>query len=504
MNKSIIIFGKHPVRENLIRQYEAGNADVSVSEDYGIPDGMPDEMVVLPMEGKADADAEDFLLSMASAWKGKTQKRPLVHLLLQETATLRRLQVSDFDPIVNEVFEVFPFTMEEAWAERVVVRLPGIDTPSHPGLDRQPVMADSRQFVHLVISGFDSYAEGIAVKAAQVAHFPNYDGKAARPLRTRITVIAPGISSSKDAFLAKYHQLFDNSFYRTIDLDNRKSVLHHPQYEGRREDFVDVEWEFVDGSASHPVVIGKLAFWAKDPGRQLTMVVSGPDDNANVEQAIALPDALFESDTPVWVRLHRDIVSRTLGQSPRYRNIHAFGMDSSGYDVHIPVMRMSRLLHYFYACSYDSRGVPTSFPQEEVEAEWRKAGPLKMRLSNVCNVQTMATKMHSLGHDADDLRAFFALTEEEIKSLARTEHNRWCVERLLSGTRACTDEERAAIRKDIRLKKEYKKNRDAHYDLCAYDELGVDEKGIDVRTYDYDLTACIPLIVESYLKEEGR
>ena len=504
--KAAIIIGDHPIRLNLMEQFKAKGCRVDVFRSFdevGEVIGYG-EVCILPDQRESDEDTLQRLENLAKVFPAPdpSAPKPVCHLLLHNRSSLWLLQTFDLLREIPAKFELNAFTLVDFWAKNVICQ-PNSNQATYPHLDRERIDVQSNKTVHLVIQGFSEMGESLAYHAALTCHFPNYERD--HSLRTRITVIDENIMKRRDAFIQRYKYLFRHSYYRTIDVKSRSMTqFHEPLYNSSRENFVDVEWEFVDGSASHPVVIGKLAFWAKDPGRQLTMVVSGPDDNANVEQAIALPDALFESDTPVWVRLHRDIVSRTLGQSPRYRNIHAFGMDSSGYDVHIPVMRMSRLLHYFYACSYDARGVPTSFPQEEVEAEWRKAGPLKMRLSNVCNVQTMATKMHSLGHDADDLRAFFALTEEEIKSLARTEHNRWCVERLLSGTRACTDEERAAIRKDIRLKKEYKKNRDAHYDLCAYDELGVDEKGIDVRTYDYDLTACIPLIVESYLKEEGR
>lgn len=483
-------------------QYEAEDS-VSFCDRFIPPVSLPDEIAILTSPEQDDAQAESFLSTMADIFGGRTQKRPIVHLLLQHQSTLRRLQVSDFDPHVNEVFEVFPFTMEEAWAENVVVRLPGIGRYSTQALDREPITADSRQIAHFVIAGFDSYAESLAIKAAQVAHFPNYDGKAEHPLRTRITIIAPGITTSKDAFISRYHNLFDNSYYRTVKLDGQKSDLHHPIYEGSREDFVDIEWEFVDGTLNNPIVVGKLEMWATDPGQQLTLAVSGPDDNANVDSAMALPDAILDRGIPVWVRVHVDYVTKTLGQSPKYRGIIPFGMDRCGHDISLPVMQMAKLLHYFYTCSYGTKGTPISYPQEEVDAEWRKVGSFKMRFSNVCNVLTMATKMHSLGHDDRDLSTFYALSEEEIGALARTEHNRWCVERLISGTRACTDEERAAIRNDIKLKREYKA-RDIHYDLCAYDELGVDDRGVDVRTYDYTLTACIPLIVESYLKEAGR
>ena len=301
MNKNVIIFGNHPIVSSLKSQFEVNGDIVSSQEAFAIPESPPDEMVILSSSPDGDSDAEDFLSELAVAYKGSVQSRPLVHLLLRQPGSLRKYQVSDFEPIVNEVFEVYPFSMEEVWADNVIVRLPGIDSHNLQALDREPISAESHQFVHLIIAGFDSYAESIAVRAAQVAHFPNYDGKARHPLRTRITIIAPGISTSNDSFIARYHNLFDNSYYRTVDIDKKTSTLHHPLYEGKREDFVDVEWEFVDGSLSNPVVVKKLSMWAKDYGRQLTLVITGDDDNANIVNAISLPDIVLESETPIWV-----------------------------------------------------------------------------------------------------------------------------------------------------------------------------------------------------------
>lgn len=415
------------------------------------------------------------LVRLSEERAGTDGIRPTVLLALKDAATLRMLYLQDFPEVVNKAFNVMPFIMEDVWAQRIV-----------RNLDRESIGPDSRGFVHLVIYGFDSYAQAVAVMAARVAHFPNNR-------RTRITFVSPGISTEKDKFIARYRALFDNSYYRVIDVAQRQSVLHHPMYEGRRGDFVDVEWEFADASLSTPDVVDKLRFWANDSMRQLTVVVSSKDDSDNLDTALALPEEL--SDVPVWVRMRKEI--------PGLQRLQPFGMDTDDFGEQEKLLEMAKLLHYCYVCSRTKEGLPTFFPADEVEKAWESAGPLKMRLSNVYNVLTMQTKMHSLGHDASDLKSFYALTEEEVNILTRTEHNRWCVERLLAGTRPCTDQEREAIGKDISLKGEYKK-KGAHYDLCSYDELGCDETGKDVRDYDRELTACIPLIVESVMKEGGR
>lgn len=506
MSKTAYLFGVHPLRESIIHQYDKKGFTVVVHDGISadaIPDTLPQELVLLCKDADSDAHAIRFLETLSGRSGASPAPRPLVHLILHGNATFRMLQRTDFSDSVNRCFEVWPTTQEEMWAEHVIVRYPGISENSGPPLDREPITPSSNQFIHLVIAGFDEYAARVAVKTAQVAHFPNYDGKARYPLRTRITFLQPDIAAQRDAFIARFRTLFDHSYYRNIFPSKRSSILHHPLREGRQEDFVDVEWEFVDASLTDSEVMDRLSVWATDPRRQLTLVLSDPDDNTNLDFAFSLPSSIYENHIPVWVRQRSNLMAGCISGAQRYSAIFPFGMEDSGYDIQLPAARLSKLLHYFYASYYGSGIVPTYFPKEDVERAWLSAGSLKMRLSNACNVMTMATKMHSLGHAPADLATFYAMSQDEVESLARTEHNRWSVERLLSGTRPCNDEERAAVLSDIHLKSVFKMERDAHFDLCAYDELGMDEKGNDVRIYDKVLTACIPLIVESYAKEEA-
>lgn len=131
---------------------------------------------------------------------------------------------------------------------------------------------------------------------------------------------------------------------------------------------------------------------------------------------------------------------------------------------------------------------------------------------------TISTKMRSLGHEEKDWDKFYALTQDEIEKISAVEHNRWSVERLVLGFRPPTDMERDEIRENIQafihakltggamperdLKVEYKRKK-VHYDLCSYRELREDKTGQNVRAYDYDLTASIPLIAQSF-KETKR
>lgn len=515
--KKTIILGNYPILQDIYRQYEERREDVIVMDTLGEGGVDCDELVLLPTDKDDNASLE--LLKELAMRKAKETARPIVHLLLQSPTTLWLLQTTDLPKEVNEAFDVYPFTMEDVWAKNLFVHLPGVNKWKYPRLDRIAINAESKQTVHLVISGFDSQAEAVAIHAALVAHFPNYNGKDELPLRTRITIIDKDICQRRDNFIARYQNLFDNSFYRTIYIDECRSDFHKSKYYGRREDFVDVEWEFVDGSVNDAVVREKLKEWTFDDRQQLTIVVSNEDDDTNLSQCVSLPNEIYEREIPVMVRQRQSGLAETMQSVNRYKNIHTFGMLDCGYDVTLPLVKMAKLLNYFYDCSYnDKKGVPTVLPQEEVDEAWRKIQSYKMRFSNIYNVMTISTKMHTLGHDDRDTEKYYALTSDEIRSLAETEHNRWSVERLIMGSRPCTDKEREIIRKNIEeiisirknqpgtplpedKKKWYRKVKDIHYDLRAYNELEVDATGKNAQVYDYDLTACIPLIAKTFNDE---
>ena len=561
----ILILGLHPILQDITSQYEQRGATVTLAERYSCETcELSDytEIVILNAATEAASDAEadaqalallnvvaaDLTLKSSSGLEDKggengrhkavTVQRPLTHVLLRCYSTLRMLLLTDLPAAVNKSLEVYPFTMEDTWAKNICVQLPGITIGNRDGalpygpyepLDRQPIDAQSQQTVHVVICGFGEQAQSVAINAALTCHYPNYREDDALPLRTRITIICDDISRQRDEFIAMYRHLFDNSYWRAIDIRRQAVDFHEPMYAGQRKDFVDVEWEFVDAAATDLYIAKRMEQWATDSGRQLTVVIAGDDDEANMSLALSMPPAVYERHIPVLVSQRSDAFASVLGESPktgqppRFGNVRLFGMIDCGYDVNVPLVVMAKYLKYFYDCSYGDIGVPTVLPKDEVDAAWQKEQQLDKRFSNIYNIMTVSTKMRSLGHANDDCDKFYALTQDEIKALARTEHNRWSVERLITGSRPCTDDEQRAIAANIQaisslraarkpkdewpadLKKTYRDGqKHAHYDLRAYDELCIDATGKNAQTYDYDLTACIPLIVKTYCEDYGK
>lgn len=513
--KAALIIGNHPIRQSLTDQLEAKGYRIDTFQDFEAVHDVNGyrELCILPDYDIADENTLQALEEFAKRFPmpNASASKPICHLLLHSRITLWLLQTLDLYQEIHRKFELYAFTLDDQWAKNVFCQ-PDSQKSTYPHLDRERIDSQSNKTVHLVIDGLSDIGESLAFHAALTAHFPNFTRD--HTLRTRITILDENIMERKNSFIQRYQYLFDHSYHRTIDLQEQKMTqFHEPMYRSSREDFVDIEWEFVKGTIYNPYVQQKLTSWSNDRNQILTIALCNPQWQHNFDQAFVMPKAVYLNEIPVLVYLKHATFLDKVKETEEFDNIFPFGMEDCGYDIDLPLLQMAKRLNYFYACSYGLRGVPTHLPAEEIEEEWNKLDSFRARYSNIYNVMTLATKMRSLGHPDDDWTRFYALTQEEIEEISAVEHNRWCVERLLLGFRPPTDEERDEIHENIQaflaakktgspapeqdLKNVYKRKK-IHYDLCSYRELQEDKTGQNVRVYDYDLTACIPLIAQSY------
>ena len=513
--KSALIIGTHPLGQNLLEQFQAkgGHVDLASSfDEVGEVQGYCD-ICILPDQRVSDEETLQRLELLARTVPSPDLSAPktVCHLLLHNRVSLWLLQTLDVFNDIPKKFELNAFTLEDLWAKNVICQ-PNSIHGSYPHLDREKMDSQSQKTVHFVICGFGEMGESLAYHAALTCHFPNYVRD--HSLRTRITIIDEDLSRSKNAFIQKYKNLLDHSYHRTIDLLSQSMTQYHePNYKSSREDFVDIEWEFVEGSVEHPIVQQKLAMWANDRNQLLTIALSDSQCQNNFGHAFVLPNDIYRNGIPVLVYVRHSVFLEQVRKTKEYSNLYPFGMEDCGYDISLPLLQLAKRINYCYSCSFGQKGIPTHLDIEEIEKEWNKITSAPMRQSNIYNVMTLATKMRSLGHSDDDWGRFYALTLEEIEQLSAVEHNRWNVERLLLGFRPPTDEEKREIKENIQafilakktgtplpevdLKGEYKRKK-IHYDLCSYRDLQEDKTGQNVRVYDYDIIASIPLIAQSF------
>lgn len=479
MDKRIVIIGNLPITDSVVQQFENKGLVVEqrqelLAEDIAMNDY--DELYLLAGDGE-ESKAVALLAELAEKYDTEAHngKRLTCHIMVERNEVLRMLQTCDLCDAVRQKIDVYPFSMDEVWSRNIV-------------LDYVPIAIHSDKHVHLVIFGMGEVAETVAIQAAHIAHYPNYVRN--HSLRTRITMISENAETLSEGFIKRYQHLFDNSFYRVVKPSEEKAVkvFHKPMYDGKREDFVDVEWEFVDAESWNPDVREKLKQWALDDSQLLTLVMADRDPDKNVAMSLFLPDELYQRSIP----------------------IHKYSPNAVEYDVSMPLVQMAKNVNYIYSQCYNDNfenwqgQIQTSVEIDHTERDklWADLSSVK-RWSSIYNAMTIPSKMRSIGLGEDDWDKFYDISQQDIEILAQVEHNRWNVEELILGYRPCTDEEQNKIAADIETQKDAFKARKIHYDLRAYNDLRPDKTGKSAQVYDLCLSSALPLIAKTYVDEKG-
>jgi hypothetical protein len=499
MKKSVLIIGNHPLSGDLMRQYRQRGDEVVCQRGY---DQMSlalltaDEVCILADSRKdafeADNEAMAVLERVATGVPATHGgQRLLCHLLLRSPSLLHMVRQEGFCETVEQHLEVWPFTMEDLWGRQVAL-----------SLDREPMTAQTEKTVHLVVFGMTPQTESLIINTALVCHYPNYLQKD-HSLRTRITVVDEQVEEKSQEWLQRYPALFDNSYYRYVHPQDKPAVVRTcPPIHRDREDFVDVEWEFVAASPDDVLVRTKLCRWAASSSQLLTVVMAGTDAARNLQDALHVPEEVVARHVPIYVYMPSDAAFRQLRHTGVAALLRPFGMEDRGYDVRLPLVDMAKTVNYLYSQCLVTQSDDGSWKMEyavEVDDEererlWEGLSFVK-RMSSCYHAMTVGVKMRMLGLADDDWDQFYDLSSEEIEMLSQVEHNRWSAAALILGWRPCTDSEQREVEADI-SKKEVLKQQMVHYDLRAYHDLRPDATGKPVQIYDRCLSACLPLIAK--------
>lgn len=376
-------------------------------------------------------------------------------------------------------------------AQRVLVSRFYHDGETYPALDRSGIHVDDDKFVHFIIVGMSPMGYAMAITAAHVCHFPNFHSKG---LRTKITFIQPGIRQEMNFFLGRYNELMKLSYWEYINLEDpsqcsasypdARYVLSSPDRKG----FLDIEWEFIDSGIEAPEVRDYLEKCAEnnDKSELLTIALCGDSPETNASAALFLPEIINEKQIPLFIyQPGGDQMMRIVKDSPRYSHIYPFGIKTDAFDKQYHErMKQARRIKYLY----NQEGIITDMPEgdeEELVESWFNT-QYAFQQSNMYAANSIPFKLRSLSvHENKEL------SEEDIDLMARTEHNRWNIERLLMGFRPYPLSERIAFKEilssndheaaeELSTKlKEAKKKLFKHKDIAPYDELLDDSKKYD-------------------------
>lgn len=419
--------------------------------------------------------------------------------LLQNQSSFVFFQTADITKDIKERIEFIPFNFDEVWARKVLVTGKSeINGVTYTPLDREGIAGDSEKYVHLVILGMTPMGLMLALEAAHVAHYPNFITKGKK---TKITLVDIEARREMDFMTSCFNSFFDQCDYTYMEIEKGK-VGFEERFKSITPtgSFLDIEFEFIQSNVADDMMRQKLSDWADDKEQILTIAVCFQKSARNIATALYMPDKVYENEIMLLVkqntsgellnlvRIDPSASDQRPGEYVKYRNIRPFGMNNDGYEVGERIENWAKNINYLYSYYYDNNKIPTDYPKDKIDMMWNDLS-VSDKWSSMYNVLTIPGKMRSVGMDYQDKNVWRALKDDEIELLARVEHNRWNVERLLCGYRPTNEEETAKIKDDIDQKsnkklKRYYKNRNIHYDIRPYDELCNDETGFNVRRFD--------------------
>ena len=275
-----------------------------------------------------------------------------VHVMFEYQTTFNVFQITDLDDAGCVIFR--PFNYYEMWAQNVLVNKDlrsGIISGYVPLEGRNGILQDDDFHVHMVIVGMSRMGTAMAIETAHMAHYPNF---ATKKRRTRITIIDSNMKQEMDFFMSRYKEMFSLARHRYVNSNNQANILtetaesrwknpmsdpdSESPYKGNYlgEDFIDIEWEFIEGSIETSVIQQYLSDISADRNAKLTIAVCTPENNRAVATAIYLPESIYNSESTqqilVYQRYNKEIIEN-INSNDKYRGkLRAFGMATECYN----------------------------------------------------------------------------------------------------------------------------------------------------------------------------
>ena len=444
-----------------------------------------------------------------------------------------------FEKIRQLDIEFIPYNFYASWAMQVFVKrchkdvnIKSSNVIKYPSVFGMGIGPDDEHFVHLVFAGTTNFAVSFAMEAAHVLHFPNFNRD--HKLKTRITFIDINADKEKDEFITRNRHFFEIQDYIYRDLSDHLRPMSYNMpatyFRDEEANFLDVEFEFIKGDIFSARVQAEISRWAQDTeGQYLSIFLALKDQRSNFVMGMNMPDTVYDNEIPVFIRQDRsdnfvtnlraaddkEFVYSTIEDNgfvdtrkrkARYAHIYPFGMNETAYHADDKSLKRAMLINYLYSTAdygvnrfkgeFELSTIPTDDIWKEAEKMWHKLS-VSLMWSNLYNSYTIRTKLATLramrGLELDDdSQDTTPLSEMEVEELARVEHNRWNVEKLLMGYRKPNDKEDAynAHYEDDKSVLKQNKKLFIHHDIRPYDTLD------HISELDKEFSRSIPWIMK--------
>ena len=448
-----------------------------------------------------------------------------VTVMFDNYATFSAFQVSDLSKEWRKSFIFRPFNFYEYWAQKVIIdrNFDGIDKNEnfgYPRIEGNTPLRGTDDTAHVVIFGITSMGVAIATQAALYLHFSKKKNGELR--KSRISFICNEAKKEMHMFYSLYNSFFEiqSSYYRDfIGGDGSEEPIDPTYFEGESANFLDIEFEFINGKSYHPGVRDYLKSLLKDKSKRLSVFISTGNDRKDINIAMSLPDEIYslKNGRSVPIYVHQKASGELLHllqdtSNSKFKKIYPFGMIDAKLDLsqNSESQMGGMLINYYY-----SKGVlpvVNVINENEMKKIWADTRSSD-QWSSIYSANSIDLKFKELlgniKHDWNYAKEYLK-KEEIISELCEIEQNRWNIEKLLMGYRKPHKEEQLEI--DIRRKEDgnqiYKdyKSRMIHDYIRPYDELssiewvGMKEKD-KVDKINVKLLQSIPHVKEYIIKK---
>lgn len=477
--------------------------------------------------------------------------------VFKDLDTYASFKTSEIFTKISELdIEFVPYNFFAGWAKQVFVKrcyhdmedpdveykYPAVFGKGYSTDNEKALREEDPRYVHLVFVGTTNFAVAFAMEAAHVLHFPNFNHN--NKLKTKISFIDINADKEKDEFIIRNRHFFEvqSYYYRDFYTDNDAKVSVIPPTYFNKEncykekedfDFLDVEFEFIKGDVFSEKIQDEISRWAKDKkGQYLSIFLAMADQRQNFVLGMNMPDEVYDNEIPVFIRQDRsdNFVTnlrkadeqktfeyskieegqlKTEKRKGRYAHIYPFGMNETGYSEDDHSLKRAKLINYLYSTAnyetYKFQGILTLDAMSE-DKIWEEANTLwkelsvALKWSNLYSAYTIRTKLATLRAMRhlkldDKSKDTSTLTEREAEELAKVEHNRWNVEKLLMGYRKPHRDEDKFDHPDFASKLKGNKKLFIHHDIRPFGKLD------DITELDREFSRYIPWIMKMTEKQ---
>lgn len=486
------------------------------------------EIFIVGDRSKSSHDAMniDCLEKIRNIIKEKNNYPSCITTVFEDPDTFAALQVVDlFEEIRNLGVELKPYNFYSDWARKIFVDCEYIDDTEHfsyPHIDKKGIADNDDVYVHLVIVGMSNFGTTLGVEAAKILHFPNFHKN---QNLTRITFIDIDVKQTRNVFLTRYRHFFEIQSHKY----NEQNVPA-TRFKGNNADFLDVEFEFIEGDIFSLEIQSLLSKWAIDGKQYLSLIFAMSDLRLNMAIALNLPDELYENATPIFVRqkssskflnllheksncertkikIEKKVVIRKRLKG-KFAQIYPFGMADIIFDENKRSLKVAEYINFLYAkCEENNWNIPNpeDFKKcswDEVHMAWKNL-PVAHQWSNLYCAYNIEYRIRSImlmrekeGIIINSTDYLGEIQEREIEVLGRVEHNRWNVEKLMLGYRKPTESEDYYSDINIIDGKKNKELKNAHKELYIHSDIRPYEELDDIQEIDKEIIRHIPWFQE--------